>query len=58
MMTVRRVVAIAVYSAVRVSFGGVLYRFMTCTQGEMTSHNLCSRYDRHYVGITRNNVCS
>ena len=34
MMTVRRVVAIAVYSAVRVSFGGVLYRFMTCTQGD------------------------
>jgi len=28
------------------------------TQGEMTSHNLCSRYDRHFVGITRNNLCS
>ena len=31
MMTVRRVVAIAVYSVVRVSFSGVLYRFMTYT---------------------------
>ena len=25
---------------------------------EMTSRNLCSRYDRHFVGITRHNVWS
>jgi len=23
------------------------------TQGEVTSQSLCSRYDRHFVGITR-----
>jgi len=28
----------------------------TYTQGEMTSQNLWSRYDRQFVGITRNNA--
>jgi len=28
------------------------------TQGEVTSHNLWSQNDRHFVGITRHNVWS
>jgi len=28
------------------------------TQGEVTSHNLCSRCDRHFVGITRHSLWS
>ena len=28
------------------------------TQGELTSQNLWSRYDRHFVGITRHNMWS
>jgi len=31
---------------------------LTYTQGEITSHNLWSRYARHFVGITRHYVCS
>jgi len=28
------------------------------TQGEVTSHNLCSRCDRHFVGITQHSLWS
>jgi len=28
------------------------------TQGDVTSQNLWSRYDRHFVGVTRYNVLS
>jgi len=28
------------------------------TQGEVTSQSLWSRYDRHFVGITRHNALS
>jgi len=31
---------------------------MPYTQGEVTSHNLWSQRDRHFVGITWLNVCS
>jgi len=31
---------------------------LTYTQGEMTSRYLWSRYDRHFVGITWDNVWS
>jgi len=29
-----------------------------CTQGEVTSQNLWSRYDRHFAGITWHHVWS
>jgi len=36
----------------------VSYRIHTITQGEMASHNLWSRYVRHFLGMTWHNVCS
>jgi len=42
----------------------VLSRLLVCltisryTQGEVTSQSLWSRYDRHFVGITRHHALS
>jgi len=35
-----------------------LFLLLLYSQGEVTSHSLWSRYDRHFVGITRHNALS
>ena len=47
------VVELLVYDTLKIHSVVVLY-----TQGEVTSQNLWSQYDHHFVGITRHNASS
>ena len=42
--------------AARSTYNVVALRCISTAWGEVTSQNLWSRYDRHFVGITRHNV--